>query len=261
MPKFAANLSLMFNEVEFLDRFDAAAKVGFKAVEFLFPYAFPPEAVAERAQRNGLTVALFNGPPGDWEKGERGMAALPGREAEFQDSIGKALSYARALGCERLHVMAGVLPPGTERAKAETVYVDNLRYAAREAAKQGVRILIEPLNTRDVPGYLMSRSGEGAKFVAAAGKNVYLQFDFYHVQIMEGDLARAFEMRLPLVGHVQIAQVPVRCEPDQGEINYPFLFAEMDRLGYRGWVGCEYRPRAGTLAGLGWARAWGIGST
>lgn len=259
MPNFAANLSMMFNEVPFLDRFAAAARAGFKGVEFLFPYDFPEEALAERLQANGLTQALFNMPPGDWDGGQRGLAALPGESGRFQDGVGKALDYARALGCTQVHAMAGIPPANADRAACEQVFVDNLRFAAREAAKVGVRVLVEPINQRDMPGYFLSHSAAAAALIEAVGDNLFLQYDLYHMQIMEGDLARTIEARLPIIRHFQIAQVPVRHEPDLGEIHYPYLFEHIDRLGYQGWIGCEYRPRAGTAEGLGWARPYGIG--
>jgi 2-dehydrotetronate isomerase len=259
MPNFAANLSMMFPEMPFLDRFDAAAQCGFKAVEFLFPYDHPPEAVAERLRRNGLVQALFNMPPGDWEAGERGIAALPGREQEFRDGVGKALAYAEATGCRLLHAMAGLWPAGQDKTAAQRVYLDNLRHAADRLAAAGIAVVIEPINTRDIPGYFLNTTGEAMAVIAQAGRsNLQLQLDLYHVQIMEGDLATRLRTLAGHYPHVQIAGNPGRHEPDVGEINYPFLFDLLDELGYPGWIGCEYRPKGETRAGLGWAQRYGI---
>jgi 2-dehydrotetronate isomerase len=260
MPRFAANLSMMFQEVGFLDRFDAAARAGFKGVEFLFPYDHPPEAIAERLKKNGLTLALFNMPPGDWAGGERGIAAMPGREAEFRDGVAEALRYAKAAGCRTIHAMAGLWPEGHDRALGERVYVENLHYAVDRLAPEGITTVIEPINTRDIPGYFLNTTGQAMAYIKRVGKpHLHLQLDLYHVQIMEGDLAhriRALDGNYP---HVQIAGNPGRHEPDVGEINYPFLFDLLDELGYTGWIGCEYRPKGETLAGLGWAKKYGIG--
>lgn len=253
MPKFAANLTMMFNEVEFLDRFDAANSNGFRAVEFLFPYAFEADQIAEKLDKNGLELALFNMPPGDWDAGDKGMAALPGREQEFQDTVGVALEYAKAFGNKTVHMMAGILPGDLSVEKAFETYVSNYQYCADAFADLGVTVILEPLNTRDVPGYMISQNAGARAVIAAADRpNVGLQFDFYHVQIMTGDLATQFEIHLDITKHVQIAGVPERHEPNVGEINYPYLFDLMDRLGYEGYVGCEYRPQNGTEAGLGW---------
>ncbi|QIL82410.1 hydroxypyruvate isomerase family protein [Diaphorobacter sp. HDW4A] len=263
MPRFAANLSMLYNELDFLDRFAAAAADGFQGVEFLFPYAFAPEQLAEQLKQNGLTQVLFNAPPGDWDAGERGTACLPGREAEFREGIARAVSYARALACPRIHVMAGLVPSGVERAEAHRVYVNNIRYAAKIAGEHGIAILIEPINGRDMPGYFLSRQDDAHALVAEIGEpNVKVQMDLYHCQIVEGDLATKIRRYLPTgrVGHLQIAGVPERHEPDVGEINYPYLFALIDELGFDGWIGCEYRPVrgaevGGTRAGLGWMAA------
>ena len=257
MPRFAANLSMMYQEHAFLDRFAAAAADGFRAVEFLFPYAHPAAEVAARLEGAGLANALFNFPPGNWDAGERGMAALPGREAEFAASIGKALDYAAALDCPRLHVMAGIPGQGVDRAACRATYVANLRRAAAEAAKAGREVLIEPINTRDMPGYFLNRQDEAHRIREEVGApNLKVQLDLYHCQIMEGDLAAKIRRDIAHVGHVQVAGVPERHEPDRGEVNYPFLFDLLDELGYQGWIGCEYRPRAGSSAGLGWVRRW-----
>jgi hydroxypyruvate isomerase len=257
MPRFAANLSMMYQEVGFLDRFAAAAKDGFRAVEFMFPYAHPAAEVAARLRSAGLENVLFNLPPGDFERGERGLAALPGREAEFAASIGTALEYAEALGCPRLHVMAGIPGAGADRERCRATYVSNLRLAASRAAAAGRDVLIEPINTRDIPGYFLNRQDDAQAIRAEVGApNLKVQFDLYHCQIVEGDLAVKLKRDLAHIGHVQIAGVPERHEPDRGEVNYPFLFAHLDAIGYAGWIGCEYRPRAGTSAGLGWIRPY-----
>jgi hydroxypyruvate isomerase len=253
MPKFAANLSMMYQEHEFLDRFAAAAKDGFKAVEFLFPYDYPAAEIKARLTGNGLTQALFNAPPGDWSKGERGMASLPGREDVFRRSFEQALDYARVLGNTRLHVMAGLIAPGTERARHHDTYVKNLAWAADQAAPLGITCVIEPINTRDIPGFFLNTQAEAHEICAQTGKsNAKVQMDFYHCQIVEGDLAMKLKQHFAGVGYIQIAGVPERHEPDVGEVNYPYLFSVMDQLGYDGWVGCEYRPRGRTSAGLGW---------
>ncbi|MCM5680786.1 hydroxypyruvate isomerase family protein [Schlegelella sp. S2-27] len=256
MLRFAANLSMMYTEHAFLERFAAAAADGFQAVEFLFPYEHAPAELVARLREHGLTQALFNLPPGDWAAGERGMAALPGREEEFAASVRQGLAYAQALGCKRVHAMAGLVPEGVDRQQLRAVYVANLRQAAAELAPHGITLLIEPINTRDMPGYFLNRQQQAHDIVAEVGApNLKVQMDLYHCQIMEGDLATRLRHHLPQVGHVQIAGVPERHEPDAGEVNYPYLFALMDQLGYDGFVGCEYRPRAGSSVGLGWLRA------
>ena len=255
MPKLAANLTMMFNEVAFLERFEAAAKAGFKAVEYLFPYAHPKAEIAERLETHGLAQALFNLPPGDWEAGERGTAILPNRINEFRDGLARAIEYAKALGCPRIHVMAGVAPSGVHPARLRETYVENLKFAAAEAAKENLTVLIEPINTRDMPGYYLCTSTQALAVIGAVkASNLRLQYDIYHAQIMEGDLAHTLENNLSVIGHIQIADTPGRHEPGSGEINYQFLLGFMDKVGYEGWVGCEYRPAAGTLAGLGWAK-------
>jgi 2-dehydrotetronate isomerase len=259
MPKFAANLSFMFQEAGFLDRFDAAAHCGFKAVEYLFPYEHPPEVIAERLSRNGLVQALFNMPPGDWAAGERGIGALAGREQDFRDGVGTAIAYAKALGCKTVHAMAGLMPEGGNRAEMERVYVENLRHAADRLAAEGLTLVIEPINTRDIPGYFLNTTTQGMAVIERVGRaNLALQLDLYHVQIMEGDLAHRVRALAGRYAHVQIAGNPGRNEPDVGEINYPYLFDLFDEIGYQGWIGCEYRPKGETTAGLGWARRYGI---
>ena len=261
MPKFAANLSFIFQEVEFLDRFAAAARCGFKAVEYLSPYDHPPEVIAEQLNRHGLEQALFNMPPGDWAAGERGSGALPGREREFRDGVETALVYAKATRCRILHAMAGVLPAGLDRAEAERVYLANLRLAADRLAAQGVTLVVEPINTRDIPGYFLNTTTQAMSVIERVGHpNLKLQLDLYHVQIMEGDLAQRVRVLAGHYPHVQIAGNPGRHEPDIGEINYSFLFDLLDEIGYSGWIGCEYRPKGETTAGLGWAKRYGIGS-
>jgi hydroxypyruvate isomerase len=255
MPRFAANLSWLFNELPFPDRFGAAAAAGFRGVECLFPYAHPVDELAGRLAEHGLAQALFNLPPGDWDAGDRGLAALPERGDEFRDSVDVAVGYARRMRCPTLHVMAGVVPEGGDRVAMRKTYVANLRYAADVCADDGIDLAIEPLNDRDVPGYFLTRIDEAAEIVEEIERpNVGLQFDCYHVQIMEGDLARRLERHIGIVRHVQVAGVPERHEPDTGEVAYPYLFDLLDRLGYAGWIGCEYRPATSTVAGLGWLR-------
>ena len=255
MPRFAANLSMLYNEVPFLERFAAAAADGFEAVEFLFPYEHPPEVIAQRLRDHGLVQALFNLPPGDWAAGERGMACLPGREAEFAAGVQTALRYAQATGCRKLHAMAGLVPAGLSLEQARATYVANLRLAARALAPHGITLLIEPINTRNMPGYFLNFQQQAHDVLAQVGEsNLKVQMDFYHCQVMEGDLARRLEKYFAGVGHIQIAGVPDRHEPDQGEVAYPYLFDRLDALGYDGWIGCEYIPAGATSAGLGWLR-------
>ena len=259
MPKLAANLSMQFNEVPFLERFAAAARAGFKGVEFLFPYDYAPGDLAEALRANGLEQVLFNLPPGDWEAGERGLAALPGREAEFRAGLDRALPYVQALDCRRVHMMAGIPPEGCNRLECREVLTANLRVAAEFFAPHGVAVLLEPINARDMPGYFLNHQGQAVAVIEAAGAaNAGLQMDFYHCQIVDGDLARHLRANFAHIRHIQIAGVPERHEPDRGEVNYPYLFDLMVELGYDGWIGCEYRPSGNTLAGLGWARAYGI---
>jgi hydroxypyruvate isomerase len=268
MPRFAANLSMLYPELEFLDRFEAAARDGFQGIEFLFPYAYQAGDLAARLKDHGLQQVLFNAPPGAWEQGERGLACLPGREAEFREGIASALRYAQALACPRVHVMAGLLPAGARRDAVRPTYVSNLRWAAAEAARAGLDILIEPINTRDIPGFFLNRQDQAHELIAEIGAaNVKVQMDLYHCQIVEGDVAMKIRQYLPngRVGHFQIAGVPERHEPDVGEMNYPYLFGVIDEVarqsGWAGWIGCEYRPRrgaqpGGTSAGLGWFQPW-----
>ena len=262
MPRFAANLSMMFNEVPFLDRFGAARRAGFDAVEFLFPYEHPADELRKRLDDTGLAVALFNMPPGDWAAGERGLAGLPGRQAEFRDGVARALDYAYALKCPLLHCMAGIVPPDATPGVAANLYVANLAWAAERASGSGVRTVIEPINHRDMPGYLLRTTAQGAGVVEAlndafgAGR-VGLQLDLYHCQISEGDLTRHLQTLLPITAHVQVADVPGRHEPGTGEIAWGWVFGQLDALGYEGWVGCEYRPAGETVAGLAWRGQFG----
>jgi hydroxypyruvate isomerase len=250
MPRFAANLTMMFNEHEFLDRFDAAAKAGFTAVEFLFPYEHPPEAIAERLQRNDLKQVLFNLPPGDWNSGEKGFAARPDKFDALRHSVQTALPYIKATGVRRVHLMAGIAD--RRDPKAVAAFRKSVEWAANFVGDHGVDVVIEPINSRDVPGYFLNDFGFACDLIRDLGiPNVGLQFDIYHCQILHGDVTMRLREMLPLIGHIQIASVPSRNEPGE-ELNYPFLFDELDRLGYDNFVGCEYRPAGDTVAGLGW---------
>ncbi|WP_448254835.1 2-oxo-tetronate isomerase [Ottowia oryzae] len=278
MPRFAANLSMLYTELPFLDRFEAAARDGFQGVEFLFPYAFPPEDIAARLRGNGLQQVLFNAPPGGgdapgfeaaWAGGQRGTAAVVGAEADFRTGVQWALRYAEALDCPRIHCMAGLLPEAASAdqiSAASSAYESNLRWAAAQAAAAGREVLIEPINPRDMPRFFLNRQGDAHAIVQKIGApNLKVQFDLYHCQIVEGDVATRIRQYLPTgrVGHFQIAGVPERHEPDVGELNYPYLFKVIDEVAaacaWPGWVGCEYRPQrgavpAGTSDGLGWLR-------
>ncbi|MCH9675679.1 MAG: hydroxypyruvate isomerase family protein [Gammaproteobacteria bacterium] len=259
MPKLAANLSMMFTERGFLDRFEAAAACGFRGVEYLFPYDFDAADIARALREHKLENALFNFPPGDWDNGERGLAGVPGREADFRASVDLALDYAGVLGCKTLHVMYGFAPQGADPNDCEALFIDNLRMAAKRAQAQSITLLMEPLNSRDMPGYPLLSQRQAHDLVAKIGvSNVQVQFDFYHCQIMEGDVAMKIREFLGGFGHVQIAGVPERHEPNIGEVNYTYLLDVLDQVGYDAWVGCEYRPIAGTEAGLGWAEPYGI---
>jgi 2-dehydrotetronate isomerase len=268
MPRFAANLSMLYPELDFLDRFEAAARDGFRAVEYLFPFAYPATELAARLKGNGLQQVLFNAPPGNWDGGERGLACLAGREHEFREGMAKALSYAHALACPRVHVMAGLLPAGKERGDLRATYVANVRWAANEAARQGVDVLVEPINTRDIPGFFLNRQDHAHELIEEIGApNAKVQMDLYHCQVVEGDVAMKIRKYLPTgrVGHFQLAGVPERHEPDIGEMNYEYLFKVIDEVsqqcGWSGWIGCEYKPsrgatRGGTSEGLGWFQRW-----
>ena len=253
MPNFAANLSMQFNEHGFLDRFKAASRCGFKGVEYLFPYDFDKEDIADRLQSNGLQQVLFNLPAGNWSAGERGLTCLPDRAGEFQDSIGIALEYAAALDCSMLHTMAGICPEGADAELVRQVYVDNVRYAAAELAKEEKTLVLEPINFKDMPGFYINYSWQAIEVIKEIdASNLKLQFDIYHAQRMEGDLLNTIRDNVGVIAHMQLADNPGRHEPGSGEIDYPFLFDAIDAAGYTGWIGCEYIPAAGTEEGLGW---------
>jgi hydroxypyruvate isomerase len=253
VPRFAANLSMMFNEVPFLDRFAAARKAGFEGVEFLFPYDFSTSELRTRLVGEGLTQALFNMPPGNWGAGERGLASLPGRQSEFREGVKKALDYAAALDCRHVHCMAGIVPADVSPVTAAAVYAANLAWATEQARPAGLKLVIEPINHRDMPGYFLNTQAQGAAVVDAIGRDrLGLQFDVYHVQITEGNITKRMERYMPVIAHIQVADVPDRNEPGTGEIGWDYVFRRMDELGYQGWVGCEYRPAGDTVAGLGW---------
>jgi hydroxypyruvate isomerase len=257
MPKFNANLTMLFNEVDFLDRFDAAAKVGFKGVEYLFPYPYPKEQLAERLAKNRLSQVLHNLPAGDWAKGERGIACLPDRVGEFEDGVAKAIEYATALQCKQINCLAGIAPKGVDPAKVRETFIRNLGFAAGELKSAGIALLIEPCNTRDIPGFYLNRTQQALDIISEVGSdNLFLQYDIYHMQIMEGDLAPTIQRNLRSIRHMQVADNPGRNEPGTGEINYPFLFQFIDKLGYAGWIGCEYKPRGATIDGLGWVKPY-----
>lgn len=252
MPKFAANLSMMFGELPFLDRFAAAADAGFKGVEFLFPYEHTPEAIEGKIKAAGIEIVLFNLPPGDWAAGERGIASIPGREEEFRQGVDKALAYALHLKVPRLHAMAGI-PKGFEPAACRKTLVENLRYAAQKLAPHKITLLLEAINTRDIPGFFVTTQKESHAICQEVGaSNLKMQMDLYHMQVMEGDLATKLKLYAPLCGHVQIAGCPERNEPDTGEVRYEYLYRLLDQVGYEGWLGCEYRPAGKTVDGLGW---------
>ncbi len=262
MPKVAANLSFMFTEVDFLDRFAAAARAGFDGVEFHFPYAYDAAELSGRIREHGLTAVLHNLPPGDWEAGERGLACLPDRVEEFRESVALAAEYAQALGCERVNCLSGLRPDGVDEATLRETMVENLRFGARHLAEHGVTLLIEAINSRDVPGYYLGTSAQARALIEAVGSdNLLFQYDVYHMQIMEGDLAPTIEANLELIGHVQIADSPGRHEPGTGEINFPFLLEFLDRVGYRGWVAGEYVPSGRTEDSLGWAAPYARAAT
>lgn len=253
MLRFAANLTMMYTEFPFMDRFAAAARDGFAGVEYLFPYEYPASDLAARLEQNHLQQVLINAPAGDWAAGERGLAALPGREEDFRSAMHPAIEYARALECPRVHVMAGLQPAGVERSAMRATLVGNLRWAASVAS--GIQLLIEPINTRDMPGYFLNRQDDAHAIVdEVGGHGVRVQMDLYHCQIVEGDVSTKLRKYLGKLGHVQIAGVPDRHEPDHGELDYSYVLDLIDELGYRGWIGCEYQPKAGTSEGLGWLR-------
>jgi hydroxypyruvate isomerase len=255
MPKFAANLTMMFTERPFLDRFAAAAAAGFDAVEFMFPYDNDPNQLADILAAEGLTLVLHNLPAGDWADGERGIACHPARTSEFRAGVEQAIRYTTALRCPRVNCLAGIVPPGVGATEARKVLIENLRFAAEQLGGAGVELLLEPVNTRDVPGFFVARTELALAIIEEVGsENLKLQYDIYHAQMMQGDIARTIEAELGQIGHTQLADNPGRHEPGTGEINFPFLFARLDALGYPGWVGCEYKPRITTEAGLHWVR-------
>ncbi|HEY0855256.1 MAG TPA: 2-oxo-tetronate isomerase [Devosia sp.] len=257
MLKFSANLSFLYQELGFLDRFAAAAKDGFRAVEYLGPYAETREAVAKALRDNGLAQALFNVPSGNWAGGERGIGCLPERVDEFRTGVRTALDYAAALNCPKVNVISGLVPAGADMGKLEDTLVENLKFAADLCAKAGVKLLIEPINTRDIPGFFLTTTKQAEGILDRVGSdNLYIQYDVYHMQVMEGDLIPTYTRLKDRIAHIQVADNPGRNEPGTGEINYPFVLGEIDRLGYDGWIGCEYKPRNGTTAGLGWMKAY-----
>jgi len=259
MTKLAANLTMLYNEVDFLDRFEAAAKSGFTGVEYLFPYAYPKEQLVERLVQHKLVQVLHNLPAGDWAGGERGIACLPDRVGEFQDGVGKAIEYAEALGCRQVNCLAGIAPANADREKIHALFVSNLRFAADELGAAGIKLLIEPINTYDIPGFFLSHTRQALEVIRDTGSsNLFVQYDIYHMQRMEGELANTIKAHLARIAHVQLADNPGRNEPGTGEINYRFLFGFLDAIGYDGWIGCEYKPRAGTVEGLVWRSAHGV---
>ena len=272
MPKFAANLHYLFSEVPFLDRFEAAADAGFKGVEFQVPYDHPPAELAARLTAHRLKMVLFDAPMGDWNAGDRGLAAVPGREKEFRDSLVRVVEYGNALDCNTVHTMAGVVGPGQDYQASERTYVENLRYAAGFLEQHGIAVVIEPINkklglaangpnytTQGMHGYFLNHTEHARRIIEQVGRrNLYLHLDVYHMQMLEGHLAETIEANIGLTRHIQIAGVPGRHEPTVGEINYPYLFELLDSLGYQGWIGCEYRPKGSTCEGLGWAAQYGI---
>jgi hydroxypyruvate isomerase len=256
MPKFAANLTMLFTELPFMQRFEAAAKAGFEAVEYLFPYPFEKKELAAALRANGLQQVLHNLPAGDWDKGERGIACHPDRTGEFREGIAMAIDYATALGCPQLNCLVGKVPAGVSAEAAHKTVVENLRLAAGELEAAGLRLLIEPINTFDIPGFFLTRTDQALALIDEVGSsNLRVQYDIYHAQRMEGELGNTLSKNLARIGHIQLADNPGRGEPGTGEINYPWLFRHIDSIGYEGWIGCEYKPRATTAEGLGWRQA------
>ena len=257
MPRFSANLSFLYAELGFIERFAAAARDGFKAVEYVEPYAFPVAEIAAALKDNGLSQALFNLPPGNWSAGERGIACHADRIAEFEQGVAIAIGYGKALGCSKINCLAGIGPDGTSTEERDAVLVANLKFAAPRLADAGIRLLLEPINLRDIPGFHVSTTHHAERILDAVGSdNLLIQYDIYHTQVMQGDLLPTYARLKDRIGHVQIADNPSRNEPGTGEINYPFVLSELDRLGYDGWIGCEYKPKAGTSAGLGWMKPY-----
>ena len=256
MPKFAANLTMLFTEHAFLDRFEHAAKAGFTAVEFLFPYAFAAQDIKQQLHVHGLTLVLHNLPAGNWDAGERGIACHPDRVDEFRSGVATAVTYAKALGVKQLNCLAGKTPPGASDEILKQTFVSNLRFAASELKQADLNLLIEPINTFDIPSFYLNRTAQAVAILDEVGaSNAFVQYDIYHAQRMEGELATTMQKHLPRIGHIQLADNPGRNEPGTGEINYPFLFAHLEQLGYNGWIGCEYKPATTTEAGLGWLNA------
>ena len=256
MPKFAANLTMLFNELDFLDRFQAAADAGFAGVEYLFPYAWPAAQLAEKLDQAGLVQVLHNLPAGDWAGGERGIACHPDRIGEFQEGVGRAIDYARTLGCKQLNCLAGIAPAGVPTATVHETFVANLRFAAARLKDAGIRLLVEPINTFDIPGFYLNRTEQAIALLDEVGAdNLFVQYDIYHAQRMEGELGNTIARYLPRIAHMQLADNPGRNEPGTGEINFAWLLRHIDQLGYQGWIGCEYKPAAGTREGLGWIKA------
>jgi len=253
MPKFAANLTMLFTELDFFARFAAAARCGFTAVEYLFPYAYPKERLADALRQHGLTQVLHNLPAGNWERGERGIACHLDRVGEFQEGVDRAIDYARALGCKQINCLAGIAPESLTLARSREVFVSNLKYAAPRLGAHGIKLLIEPINTYDIPGFLLTNTAQALDIMREANEpNLYLQYDVYHMQMTEGNLSETIRKNLARIAHIQAADVPGRHEPGTGEINYAFLFQHLDKIGYQGWVGCEYKPLARTEDGLAW---------
>ncbi len=259
MTKLAANLTMLYNEVDFLDRFEAAAKSGFKGVEYLFPYPYPKEQLAERLAQHKLVQVLHNLPAGDWAAGSRGIACLPDRVGEFQEGVGAAIEYATTLGCKQVNCLAGIAPKGVDPDQVRATFVDNLRFAAEKLRAAGIKLLIEPINTYDIPGFYLNRTQQALEVIRDVGSaNLFVQYDIYHMQRMEGELASTMKANLAQIAHIQLADNPGRNEPGTGEINYRFLFGFIDSIGYDGWIGCEYKPKGRTDDGLGWRAEHGL---
>ncbi|MGJ5051170.1 hydroxypyruvate isomerase [Bradyrhizobium oligotrophicum] len=259
MPRFAANLTMLFNELPFMERFAAAKAAGFSGVEYLFPYEFDKAELREQLARHGLTQVLHNLPAGNWAAGERGIAILPDRVDDFRDGVRRAIEYARALDCRQLNCLVGIAPDDADPGELNQVLVRNLRFAAIALKAQGIKLLIEPINTPDIPGFFLNRTAQALQLISdVESDNLFVQYDIYHMQIMEGDLARTMQKHLARIAHIQLADNPGRHEPGSGEINYPFLFRHLDAIGYAGWIGCEYKPRAGTVDGLGWLADYAV---
>lgn len=253
MPKFAANLTMLFNEVSFLDRFAAAKAAGFSGVEYLFPYEFEKALLGELLEQYGLSQVLHNLPAGNWGAGERGIAILPDRVAEFRDGVQHGIDYAKVLDCRQLNCLVGVAPADADPSELRSVLIENLRFAADVLARHRIKLLIEPINIRDIPNFFLNRTEQAVEIISEVkSQNLFIQYDIYHMQVMEGDIAPTLKKHLAHIAHVQLADNPGRNEPGTGEINYPFLFRHLDEIGYRGWIGCEYKPKTTTMQGLGW---------